>query len=87
MSDNRINDIRLPILLLVFVVQAFLLLRIDWLTSPNRTELGHIAASLRLYETHEFDLFHANPPLVRMIVGFTVSNFIHPQTDWSDYSP
>jgi hypothetical protein len=22
-----------------------------------------------------------------MIVGFTVSNFIHPQTDWSDYSP
>ncbi|MDR2757607.1 MAG: glycosyltransferase family 39 protein [Planctomycetaceae bacterium] len=81
------DDIRLPLLFLVLIVQAFLLLRLDWLTSPNRTEIGHIAASLRLYETGQFDLFHANPPLLRMLIGFIVTNMIHPQTDWSDYSP
>jgi hypothetical protein len=79
-------DARLFILLLVLAVQAFLLLRLDWHTSPNRTELGHIAASLRFCETGQFDLFHVNPPLMRMIVGIAVTKLIHPQTDWSDYS-
>jgi hypothetical protein len=83
---NR-TDIRLPLLFLVLIVQAFLLLRLDWLTSPNRTEIGHVAASLRLYETGQFDLFHANPPLLRMLIGFSITNMIHPQTDWTDYSP
>ncbi len=81
-----LDDIRLPLLLLALLVQAFLLARLAWLTSPNRTELGHMAASLRLYETGEFDLFHVNPPLLRYLVGPSVANFVDPVTDWSDYS-
>lgn len=81
------EDIRLPILLLALLVQAALLVRLDWTTSPNRTELGHMAASLRLYETQEYDLFHVNPPGLRFLVGPIVANTVTPITDWSDYSP
>jgi len=86
MTGQRFNDIRTPFLILALIVQASLLLRLDWMTSPNRTELGHIAAALRFYETGEYDLFHVNPPLTRMLVGPAVAQFAAPQTDWSDYS-
>lgn len=67
-------------------MQALLLLYLNWVTSPNRTELGHMAASLWLYETGKADMFHVNPPLLRMIVGAGVTWAIAPQTDWTDYS-
>jgi hypothetical protein len=87
MTRQRFDDIRTPLLLLALIVQATLLLRLAWTTSPNRTELGHIAAALRFYETGQYDLFHVNPPLTRMLVGPAVAWFTAPQTDWSDYSP
>ena len=84
---NRIAaDIRIPLLILALVVQVFLLLYLGWTTSPNRTELGHMAAALRWYETASHDLFHVNPPLPRILIGSTVARFIAPLTDWSDYS-
>jgi len=83
---GRFNDIRMPLLILALTVQTLFLLRLDWTTSPNRTELGHIAAALRFYETGCYDLFHVNPPLTRMLVGPAVALFVAPQTDWSDYS-
>ena len=86
MRPDRFNDIRIPLLILALIVQASLLLHLGWTTSPNRTELGHIAAALRFYETGTFDLFHVNPPLTRMLVGPAVAWFVDPQTDWSDYS-
>lgn len=81
-----IDDIRLPLWVLALIVQAFLLLRLDWTTSPNRTELGHMAASLRLWETGEHDLFHVNPPFLRYFIGPIVAKVVGPNTDWSDYS-
>jgi hypothetical protein len=86
MSRVLWDDIRLPLLLLMLLVQGFLLLRLGWLTSPNRTELGHIAASLRVWETGTFDLFHVNPPFLRILVGGAVVHVVDPQTNWSDYS-
>jgi hypothetical protein len=80
------DDLKLPLLLLTLLVQSFLLARLAWLTSPNRTELGHMAAALRLYETGEYDLFHVNPPLLRYLVGPAVAKIVKPNTDWSDYS-
>lgn len=87
MSSSIAREIRLPLLTLLLLIQAFLLVRLDWTTSPNRTELGHMAASLRLWETGRFDLFHVNPPLLRMIVGPAVATLAKPNTDWTDYSP
>ncbi len=86
MTKTMPDDIRTPLLLLAMLVQAFLLLGITRTTSPNRTELGHMAAALRLYETGRFDHFHVNPPFIRMIVGPAVSLIIAPKTDWTDYS-
>jgi hypothetical protein len=83
---RRFDDIRTPLLTLALVVQALLLLQLAWTTSPNRTELGHMAAALRLYETSRADLFHVNPPLTRMLVGPAVAWCIKPQTNWDDYS-
>jgi hypothetical protein len=80
------DDIQTPLLILALVVQSLLLLRLDWTTSPNRTELGHIAAALRFYETGSADLFHVNPPLLRMLVGPAIALSVKPQTDWTDYS-
>jgi hypothetical protein len=45
-----------------------------------------MAASLRLWESGTFDLFHVNPPLLRFLIGSAVSYGIHPATDWSGYS-
>jgi len=86
MTSQKFHDIRTPLLVLALIVQASLLLRLDWTTSPNRTELGHIAAAMRFYETGDYDLFHVNPPLTRLFVSPAIVKFAAPQTDWNDYS-
>ena len=79
-------DLKLPIVLLLILIQAVLIIRLDWSTSPNRTEMGHMAATLRLWKTGTFDVFHVNPPLTRIIAGLPVIALEKPNCDWSGYS-
>jgi hypothetical protein len=53
--------------------------------SPCIDEVGHLAAGLSHWQLGRFDLYHVNPPLVRMVAAVPVL-FAQPKTDWSDYS-
>jgi hypothetical protein len=68
-------------------IQSTLLAYLSWHTSPNSTEIGHIGAAVYLWQTGKFDVFHVNPPLVRMIAGMPIALFCNPKYDWSGYSP
>lgn len=69
-------------LLLVFAV---LLAWIDWVDSPNRTETAHMVAGLYAWHTYRFDVFHANPPLVRAVATAPIV-LCCPKCDWESYS-
>lgn len=75
---------RLPVLLLLGI-QGSLLGWNDWTTSPNRTEVGHMAATVYFWHTLRFDVFHVNPPLTRFVSGLPVI-LCRPQHNWDDYS-
>ena len=69
----------------LFVLQFCQFLSLNYQTSHNRTEAGHIGASIYLYKTFRFDVFHVNPPLTRYIVGLPV--FLSTtEYDWKSYS-
>jgi hypothetical protein len=53
--------------------------------SPCIDEVGHMAAGLSHWQLGRFDLYHVNPPLVRMVAAVPVL-FAQPKTDWSAYS-
>ncbi len=53
--------------------------------SPCIDEVGHLAAGLSHWQLGRFDLYHVNPPLVRMVAAVPVL-FAQPKTDWSAYS-
>jgi hypothetical protein len=53
--------------------------------SPCIDEVGHLAAGLSHWQLGRFDLYHVNPPLVRMVAVIPVL-FAQPKTDWSEYS-
>ena len=53
--------------------------------SPSIDEVGHMAAGLSHWQLGRFDLYHVNPPLVRMVAAVPVL-FAQPKTDWSQYS-
>jgi hypothetical protein len=53
--------------------------------SPNKTEVGHIAASVYFWHTLRCDVFHVNPPLTRIIAGLPVV-LCGPGCDWNSYS-
>jgi 4-amino-4-deoxy-L-arabinose transferase-like glycosyltransferase len=53
--------------------------------SPCIDEVGHMAAGLSHWKLGRFDLYHVNPPLVRM-VAVTPVLFAEPKYDWSQYS-
>ncbi|MEN6405330.1 MAG: glycosyltransferase family 39 protein [Thermoguttaceae bacterium] len=72
--------------MMLLTVLAVILAWIDWRTSPNRTEVGHMAAGLYSWYTFRFDVFHANPPLIRAVATAPVA-IGSPRTDWSPYSP
>jgi len=66
--------------------QTILLLILSWQTSLNRTEVGHLGAAVYFYHTGQFDVFHVNPPLTRIISGGPIL-LAAPSFDWKTYSP
>ncbi len=40
--------------------------------SPSIDEVGHLAAGLSHWQLGRFDLYHVNPPLVRMVAAVPV---------------
>ncbi|MDR0610484.1 MAG: glycosyltransferase family 39 protein [Planctomycetaceae bacterium] len=68
-------------------IQAVLLAYLSWATSPNRTEIGHLGATAYFWHTGKFDVFHVNPPLIRIIAGAPVFLFCNPQYNNKSYSP
>jgi hypothetical protein len=74
-------------MVLLLIVQTLLLGYLSWSTSPNRTEIGHLGATVYFWHTGKFDVFHVNPPLVRVIAGMPIALFCNPKYDWSSYSP
>ena len=63
-----------------------LLLCLNWTTSHNRTEDGHIGAAVYFWKTGRFDVFCVNPPLPRVICGAPIA-LCRPNYDWKSYSP
>lgn len=68
-------------------IQGVLLGYLSWRTSPNRTEIAHLGASVYYWETGKFDVFHVNPPLTRYLAGAPIALICNPNYDWKDYSP
>jgi len=69
----------------LLALQLCLLLSLSWRVSLNRTEAGHLGASIYFYKTHRFDVFHVNPPLTRYFVGLPIL-LSTPDYDWKSYS-
>ena len=53
--------------------------------SPSIDEVGHMAAGLSHWQLGKFDLYHVNPPLVRMVAAVPVL-WAQPKYDWSQFS-
>jgi hypothetical protein len=70
----------------LLIIQTILVALLSWQTSLTRTEAGHIGASIYLYKTFRFDVFHVNPPLTRAVVGLPIL-ISSPEYDWKPYSP
>ncbi|NQT15338.1 MAG: hypothetical protein HQ582_21460, partial [Planctomycetes bacterium] len=66
-------------------INAVLVGWIGWASSPNKTETGHMAATVYFWHTLHFDVFHVNPPLTRVITGLPVS-LCRPKHNWDFYS-
>jgi hypothetical protein len=45
---------------------------LGWTCSPNSTEVGHLGASVYLWQTLRFDVFRVNPPLTRYVIGLPI---------------
>lgn len=60
------------VVLLLFT-NALLVGWMGWTTSPNKTETAHMAATVYLWHTLRFDVFHVNPPLTRAVSGLPVA--------------
>lgn len=69
----------------LLITNALLMAWIGWTACPNRTEPGHMAATVYLWDHGQFDVFHVNPPLTRLVSGLPVV-LSHPNRDWSWYS-
>jgi 4-amino-4-deoxy-L-arabinose transferase-like glycosyltransferase len=69
----------------LLLVQAALLMYGAAVHSPCIDEVGHMAAGLSHWQLGKFDLYHVNPPLVRMVAAVPVL-FARPQTDWTKIS-
>jgi 4-amino-4-deoxy-L-arabinose transferase-like glycosyltransferase len=69
----------------LLLVQAGLLAYGAAVHSPSIDEVGHMAAGLSHWQLGRFDLYHVNPPLVRMVAVVPVL-FAEPKIDWSAYS-
>ena len=74
------------IAVILLILQAFLIMYISWQTSPNRTEIGHFSASVYVWQFRKFDVFQANPPLIRLVSGLPEAFWKNLHYDWSAYS-
>lgn len=83
---NTLHCKTLKIAIAAMSIQAGLLIHLSWSTSPNYTELGHVAGALHFWNTGKHDVFHVNPPLLRIISGMPVAVFCQPKTNWDSYS-
>ena len=72
------------LIILLLLVQVSLHIRLNWQTSPNRTEEGHLGAAVYLWQSGRFDVFCVNPPLTRALVGLPIS-VNHWNEDLSEY--
>jgi 4-amino-4-deoxy-L-arabinose transferase-like glycosyltransferase len=73
------------LLIALLLVHAGLLAYGAAVHSPCIDEVGHMAAGLSHWKLGRFDLYHVNPPLVRMVAVVQVL-FAEPKYDWSQYS-
>lgn len=71
----------------LLILQAFLLTIISWNNSPNRTEVGHLGAAVSFWKTGKLDVFHVNPPLMRILAGMPIALFCEPNCNFNAYSP
>ena len=72
----------------IAVALAFYALAVAWMgwtMCPNRTEVGHMGATVYLWHTLRFDVFHVNPPPTRIVSGLPVV-LCQPAYDWDAYS-
>lgn len=58
----------------------------NWSNCLGRTESGHLGAAVYFWRTKQFDVFHVNPPLTRMVVSVPIS-LCKPNLDFKSYSP
>lgn len=77
--------IRRWIVAILLCVQAVLVGWIGWCSCPNKTESGHMGATVYFWHSLRFDVFNVNPPLTRMITGLPVA-MCKPEYDWGCYS-
>ncbi|MDR0610502.1 MAG: hypothetical protein LBG58_10365 [Planctomycetaceae bacterium] len=56
-NNQSLHCITLSIMVLLLIVQVLLLGYLSWSTSPNRTEIGHLGATIYLGHTGKFDVF------------------------------
>lgn len=73
------------IVALLLSIHALLVGWIGWGMCPNKTEVGHMAASVYFWHTLRFDVFRVNPPLTRMAIALPVV-LCDPKYDWDCYS-
>ena len=57
----------------MLAIHAALLALGSWHHSPTCDEVGHLPAGLSHLHTGRFDLYHVNPPLVRMVAAIPVA--------------
>lgn len=70
---------------LLLAVHAALLAWAATRHSPSIDEVGHMAAGLSHWQFGRFDLYHVNPPLVRLVATAPVA-LLKPATNWEGYS-
>jgi hypothetical protein len=77
---------RTHLVAIALVCHAVLVGIIGALDSPNRTELGHMAATAYFWQTGRSDVFCVNPPLTRIVSGPFIK-CCAPNYNWNQYSP
>ncbi len=67
-------------------VHAILVGWMSWSNGLGRTEAGHLGAAAYFWKTKQFDVFHVNPPLTRIVISIPLA-IREPSFDLKSYSP
>lgn len=73
-------------LALLLSAQSLLLAWSARVHSPVFDEPGYLVAGLSHWKYGRFDLYAANPPLLRTVATAPIHFFMHPKMDWTMYS-